>query len=196
VPDLWSIITGVVGIISLLISLADKFASWRKYLVPATCALGGFAIGRISFSLGPGITEIASDPADSAFLIIILVIIGVVATIASSLVKQGQWFLGYGLVVVTLGIGLVSQVVTFYSKPRAARVSSDDYLALAEVKVQTGDFTAALRFLENAKLAAASDALRKAIDEQIRVVAGRQLERVKRGITAEPANPAQEPATR
>ena len=177
-PDLWSIITGVVGIISLLISLADKFARWRKYLVPTTCALGGFAVGRLSFSLGAGITEIASDPAGSAFLIIILVIIAVVATTAASLVKRGQEYLGFALVLSVLSVGMLPQLVTFYSKPQE-RVSSDDHLALAEIRLKSGDFTGALRYLENAKRASSSDALRKAIDEQIKVVAGRQLERFK-----------------
>jgi hypothetical protein len=114
---------------------------------------GGICDWAISFSLGPGIAEIASDPADSAFFVIILVIISVVATIAWALVKQGQWMLAYALIVVTLGISLVSPVVNFYSKPRAARVSSDDYFALAEVKAQSGDFSAALRFLEYASKA-------------------------------------------
>jgi cation transport ATPase len=176
VPDLWSILTGVASLISLLISLADKFARWRKYLVPATWALGGFAVGRLSFSLGSGITEIASDPAGSAFLIIILVIIAVMVTIATSLLKKGEAYLAYALVLML--IVLVPQIITFYSKPQE-RASSYDYLELAEMKTKSGDFTGALRYLENAKRAAASDEHRKAIDEQIKVVAGRQLERIK-----------------
>jgi len=177
VPDLWSIITGVVGIISLFISLADKFASWRKYLLPATCALVGFAVGRLSFSLSPGITEIASDPAGSAFLVIILTVIVVAATIAAFLLKRGEAILGYAVIIVLLS-GLVPHAVTFYSKPQD-RASSGDYLELAQVKLQNGDFSGALRFLENAKRVATSNELRKAIDEQIKVVAGRQLERFK-----------------
>ena len=159
VPDLWSIITGVVGIISLLISLADKFASWRKYLLPATCALVGFAVGRLSFSLNPGSKEIVSDPTGSAFLVIILTVIVVAATIAAFLLKRGEAILGYGLIIV-LFTGLVPHAVTFYSKPQD-RASSGDYLELAQVKLQNGDFSGALRFLENAKRVATSNELRE-----------------------------------
>jgi hypothetical protein len=46
-PDLWSLVTGAASIVSLLISLADKFSTWRKYAIPLARALAGFTLGRL-----------------------------------------------------------------------------------------------------------------------------------------------------
>jgi hypothetical protein len=177
VPDLWSIITGIASIASLLIALGDRFASWRRYLLPVTYALGGFALGRFSFSVGPGVREIASDPTAAAVLVLVLALIAVVAAIAVFLLKKGEAILAYAIVIISLTT-ILPQVFSFYSKAYD-RASSDDYLAIAEVKARSADFTGALRLLEGARRVATSDALRKAIDEQIQFIAGRQLERVK-----------------
>jgi hypothetical protein len=172
VPDLLFIASAVASIVSLFLTLAERFTEWRKYLLPLSCALGGFALGRVSVTL-PNAREIAGDPV----LLIAIAVSGVIAAFAFLLLNRGEIVFAYMMVSISLVL-ILTKVISYYSETNNP-ASADDYLSLAEQKEHNGDLTGAVRLLESAKRLATSDELKNTIDEQIKAVAKRRVERLK-----------------
>ncbi len=172
-PDIWSIITGLASLLSLIISLGDRFSYLRKYLRPAAFALGGFAVGRLSQQIAKGVDQIFTDPYAAGFLLILLVIIGVLTFVAIFFLRHGQ--IGFAYVIFFMGITMVTiQIMPLYTKA-FREIPVDDYIKLSILKVQTHDYKDALKYLEAAKRGSSSNELREAIDRQIKMVSQKQL---------------------
>jgi hypothetical protein len=172
VPDIWSVITGLASLLSLFISLGDKFSNWRKYLIPAGFALGGFAVGRLSQQIARGIDQIIADPFAAGYLFILLVLIAVITFIAVFLIRHGQVMFAY--TVFFIGLTMVpNQIMPLYTKA-LREIPVDDYIKLSAWKVQANEYSDAIKYLEAAKKGAPSEEFRAVIDRQIKVVSQKQ----------------------
>jgi hypothetical protein len=164
-PDAWSLITGMASVLSLLVALPERYANWRRQLVPFSAALGGFAIGRLSFVVGSA-DQLLSDPAGARSLILMLSLIVTVALVAYALIRRGQTILGYGLVTFLI---LPVQLLTLYQRPTDV-VSVDDYILLATGKAQARQFDTSLKYFAAAKRSTENEGMRRSIDKQIELV--------------------------
>jgi hypothetical protein len=189
VPDIWSTVTGIASIASLLLALGDRFATWRRYLLPATAGLGGFALGRVSWSVESGVGQLGSGSNEAPVLLLLVATLLLIGGIAAALLRKGETWYAYILVAFALA-NIPGQVLSFYRERASADVTVEDHLAVAEIRAAAGDFSGARRHLEKAKAMAPSKELGAAIDRQLEVVARKQLERVDQ---LAPANPSLQP---
>lgn len=111
-PDTWSLITGVAGLFSLLLAVTEKFSDFKKYTVPLTFTLGGFAIGRLSFFVS---TSSSAESGNYVVLMIIIATLLILTVITYIFIKVGQDIFAY--MVFMIGImTLPSKLVDTYNK--------------------------------------------------------------------------------
>lgn len=161
-PDTWSLITGVAGLLSFLIAITDKFASFKKYTVPLTFALGGFAFGRLSF-LGPSSTSSANGNYGS--LIIIIVSLLILTAITYIFIKVGQDSFAYMVFIIGV-MTLPTKLVDTYNHS-FDKLSYNDYIQLSKVKLTNKNYDSAIKFLEIAKEKTERDVVKTEIDAKI-----------------------------
>src|SRR5438132_4367315 len=123
-PDMWSTVTGVASIISLLLALGDRFATWRQYLLPVTAGLGGFALGRVSASIESGLGHLGSGSTDAPVLLLLAATLLVIGGIAAALLRKGETWYAYLLVAFALA-SIPGQILTFYRERASNDVTVD-----------------------------------------------------------------------
>lgn len=165
IPDIWSLVTGLASIISLFLSMGDRFASWRKYTVPAAATLGGFAIGRISPSLSSGMDQLFGDPRAAGFILLLFLILATLTLVAYFLMRHGQVWYAY-LVFMMGMISVPTSIMPMYSKV-IDTIPPGDLIKLAQIKVTAGEYEQAIKYLESAKDTTKNDVLRKELTGQI-----------------------------
>lgn len=142
--DIWSFITGVIGILSFLLAAWDKFPKWKNYLQMGGGFILGFALGRISPVLSPASGSIFGAPqtATSFFVLFLIIAFGVVCFIF--MVKKDQTLLAYFmLLMIFFNIPTVLK-----SFPGSSKMSSSDLLILASTYEQKQNIDKALEYLE------------------------------------------------
>ena len=72
--DVWTILTGAASIISLFITLSDRFPAWQRHIKSTGLILGGFAIGRITAGSIPPTSESIQDPRLIGLVMILITI--------------------------------------------------------------------------------------------------------------------------
>ena len=165
IPDIWSLITGIASLISLFLSAGERFASWRKYSIPVATALGGFAIGRISPSLSSGMDHLLADPKAAGFILLILMIFAALTLVAYLMMRYGQITLAY----LVFAMGIISvpmSIIPMYSKISDV-VPPGDLVKLAQIKITTGEYEQAIKYMESAKDNTKNDVLKTELEKQI-----------------------------
>src|SRR5438477_10154890 len=117
-PDIWSAVTGIASIASLLFALGDRFKSWRQYLLPLTACLGGFALGRVSSSVESDLGQLGSGSNDAPVLLLLVATLLLIGGIAAALLRKGGTWYVYILVAFAL-TSIPGQILSFY-RERAA----------------------------------------------------------------------------
>ena len=162
IPDIWSIITGVAGVISLIISLRSKYKILKKYTIPIFYILIGFALGRFTITILPSIEQ----PLSKYSLIALLVFIILFVTLAIFYIamKYNQPGLAYMGLIMILLIGLPNLVNLNLNKEE---IPIGDYIVLAKYKEQMGDFGSAIEYLEKCKYKTKDKEMKKQIEDKI-----------------------------
>ena len=101
---IWSIITGIVSIVSFLIAINDRFKNWNKYLWNIGYAFVGMSLGLLLSSINKIAININAD--QSLNYLILFGIVIVLGVITYFLIKKGQDILAYVVFAIFLTIGL------------------------------------------------------------------------------------------
>jgi hypothetical protein len=147
--DLWTIITGLASIISLLIAIYDKFPEWNKYISSTGFLLAGFSIGRIFTGIFPQKSDLFVDPILIGFLAIIFILLIVAFGFFYILIRKNQINLAYPFVmffIILTGPMFIDRYLEYFSL-----VPKADYLLLADIKERNNDFATAIKYLEQYK---------------------------------------------
>lgn len=144
--DIWSLITGVAGILSFLLAAWDKFPTWRRYLMPIGVFLGGFAMGRLSPVIGESARAIGGAPQTAGSVTIIFVMAVVALIYLVFMLKKGQPGLAYIGVIFIFSMA-VPTVLKSYSDV-AFKTSPSEYLLLAAGYEQRQDYDNSIKYLE------------------------------------------------
>lgn len=146
IPDLWSLVTGLASIVSLLICLPEKYSNWRKYNVPIASGLAAWTLGRVSCEFSQSVHEIFQDPYLAVILIVVLVFIGTTIYVFSVLAKGNQIFYATLLISVFVSSG-ITPIFNIYSQINPA-IPTQDYLEFAIMKERKGDFVSAINYYQ------------------------------------------------
>lgn len=147
--DVWTILTGAASIISLFITLSDRFPAWQRHIKSTGLILGGFAIGRITAGSIPPTSESIQDPRLIGLVMILITIFAMLYLFVREMVKKNQDYLAYVMALMVLFIG-VPQVMDKYSDAFPL-ILKEDYLLLAGAKEANRDYAGAIRWLERYK---------------------------------------------
>ena len=157
IPDIWSLITGLASIVSLLLSLNERFAGWKRYSIPTGCVLAGFAIGRIS----PGMSS-----QDSGLLMIIFVLLAAAVVSMIYMLKHEQPGYAYMMPVVILTLVLPTTISSYYSAN--PRFTQTDLIDLVHAKEQKADFEGAITYFKLYVKLLKDDDVKKHADEKLK----------------------------
>ena len=100
----WSIITGIVSIISFLIAINDRFQEWKKYLWYIGFTFVGISIGLLLSSVEK--IAINIDTKQALYFLLFFGLVIVLGMIVYLLIKKGQDLLGYVVFLIFLTMGL------------------------------------------------------------------------------------------
>lgn len=168
-PDIWSLITGVVGLLSFLMTINEKFYSFRKYTIPAAWILTGFALGRISYIGTLSITNVnASFDGDFSLTVIIFTLLLFLSFVSFLFIRVGNDGMAY--MIFLLGIILLPNKIIDMRNAYSDELTYNDYLQLAEIKVKNKNYDSAIMFFENAKENSKNENLKAEIDKKIDLV--------------------------
>ena len=182
--DFWSLITGLASLISLFLALGEKFSNWRKYTLPLSCALGGFAIGRLSFTPLLGVEHVFNDGFSTGFMVIFFSIMLVVTVLAIILMRRNETNLAY--IFFFMGMALIApQIVQLYTETYNA-IPIGDCLLLATEKEKAGDFENAITYLERCGKKIENKGLKEQIDKRIPELQQKLAERVNKSQAISP----------
>jgi hypothetical protein len=161
-PDTWSLITGIAGLFSFLLAVTERFANFKKYTIPLTFTLGGFAIGRLSFW---GSTNSSTQGGNYAVLMIIIATLLILTAITYIFIKVGQDVFAY--MVFMIGImTLPSKLVATYNDS-INKLTYNDYIQLSIVKLTNKNYDSAIELLEIAKRKTDKDIVKTEIETKI-----------------------------
>ncbi len=166
IPDIWSILTGTAGLVSLFLSIGDRFSIWRKFTIPAAAGFGGFAAGRLSPVLLTGIDQIITNPRTIGFILIFLIILAAVLLITYSLLKRGETI--FAFLVFTMGmVSVPTAIIPMYSKTFET-VPAGDLAKLGQLKIEAKEYEDAIRYFGLAKENTKNEEFRKQLDVRIK----------------------------
>ena len=171
--DLWTIVTGIASIISLLIVMSDKLPKWRKYISSLGFSLAGFAIGRISVGTILGVEQTLKDSRLTGFLMILGVIFVMLYLFLREMVKRKQDFMAYMVVFMVLVI-VVPQIMDKYFDAFPG-IHKEDYLLLANTKEKNNDIAGAIKYLQLYKDLTPKKDVKDQIEKKILSLEGKQL---------------------
>ena len=138
-PDIWSLITGAVGLLSFLMTINEKFSSFRKYTIPAAWILTGFALGRLSYIGTLSITNVnASFDGGFSVTVIVFLILLFLSSVSYLFMRVGQDMLAY--FVFSMGIILLPSKVIDIHDSYKDKLTYNDYFQLAEIKLKNKNY--------------------------------------------------------
>lgn len=175
--DLWSLITGVASIASIMLAMWDKFPILKKYLLPLGYVLLGFTLGRVSFIGGSVTNAIISDSQVSGSLIIIISLIMLCLFCFHFLMKKGNEMMGYMIVVIVLSM-IAPSLLTSFSKV-SEKMSPKDYLSLASTYEKSSDYEGAIKYLDKYSEAISDKQLQEQVKNKISMLRQKQLNDLK-----------------
>lgn len=171
---IWSLITGIVSIISFLIALNDRCKNWKQYLWYCGFCFIGISIGILLTSI-----EKVSISFNSDQILVVLLFLGlivVVGFITSILIKKGQDILGYFVFLIFL-VSVTPKFTEIYQQKTENIIEIQDLLVLAKHYEQKKLYDKSIRILElyKKKIPSSDSILRITIDKQIQNLKSEQL---------------------
>lgn len=163
-PDVWSLLTGLASIISLVLALNESFANWRKYSLPVTTAFLGFTVGRLS-------PAVSSEGA--GFFLVLLILLSAVIGITFWMLKHEQPYMAYFLAYISLMIA-VPHFLDIYVEAHP-KIPSGDLIQLAQLKETTGDFENSIRYFELYRDSPSGKKMASEIDKKIEDIRAKVL---------------------
>lgn len=173
IPDIWSFVTGTAGLISLFLSLGDKFSNWRKYTIPAAAGLSGFAAGRLSPALLTGVDQLLTDSRAVGFILIFFTILFAIILVSYALMKRGEIWLAYLVFIMGL-LSVPTSIIPMYTRA-IETVPAGDYVKLAQLKIEVKEYDDAVHYLELAKENTNNEELRKRLEEEIKATLKKEV---------------------
>ncbi len=146
IPDFWSLVTGVASIVSLLLSIPEKYSNWRRYTVPIASGLAGWTFHSLSSEFSQSVHEAFQDPYLAVILIVILAFLGIAAYGFSVLARVGYPFY-VSLMISALVTSGITPIFNIYSQINLA-IPTQDYLEFAMMKEHKGDLTSAINYYQ------------------------------------------------
>ena len=164
-PDIWAIITGIAGILSLFLVINEKYKNWKKFTIPLCAGLVGFAIGRLSIIISSATVNFPSNHLTIIIVVIVLLLVALtVFYIGMRYEQPGLAYLGMIFIIIIA----LPKVFNFYSDEKKL-ISPGDYLVLAEYKETIGDYYGSIqcieKFVEINKDKVVNEEFKKKIDE-------------------------------
>lgn len=174
-PDIWAIITGIAGILSLFLVINEKYSSWKKFTIPVCTGLVGFAIGRLSIIISSHSGSFTSR--HIAIVAIVFLLLLVALAIFYIGLKHGQPWLAYMGMIILVLIAL-PKVFDFYSDTKP--IPAGDYLVLAKYKESVGDYDGSIRCIEkfieiNADKTVNEELKKKIVELRVKQVSDKNL---------------------
>jgi len=166
--DIVTIVSGAASIISLFLMIGDRFAAWKKYILPLSYGLGGFAAGRISAALTSGSTSTAIEGYPSAVLTLFVVILLIISVAAFMLLKRNEPIWAYLILMIGLS-SAAPQVMRSFSES-TSHVPIGDLLVLATEKERVSDLSGAINYLDKASKVTSDASLREQIDSRLKAL--------------------------
>lgn len=162
--DLFSVISGAAGIVSLFLSIWDRFATWRKFLQPLAWGFGGFAAGRFSVTtLAPSVTGSSTFQWSTATFLFLAVFVAICVG-AFLLLRRNDVIWAY--MVFSMGLGVIGPVFLKSYSDISREIPAGDLVLLSKEKERVGDFSAAILYLDQAYNATSDGALRAHLNAQ------------------------------
>jgi hypothetical protein len=164
-PDIWAIITGIAGILSLFLVVNEKYTNWKKFTIPLCTGLVGFAIGRLSIIISSATDNFTSNHLSLIIVVFVLLLVSLaVFYIGMRYEQPGLAYMG----MLFLIIMAMPKVFDFYSEGKRS-IPPGDYLVLAEHKETIGDYDGSIQcietFMKINKDKVVNEKLKKKIDE-------------------------------
>jgi hypothetical protein len=146
--DYLTFVSGAASLASLLLTLWDRFASWRKFLLPVAWGLAGFAAGRLS--LPAATTPSPSSPASfpSTETLLFLALLAVICFGAFALLRRNEPIWAYMLF--SLGLGSAGPAFLKSYGDVTRQIPAADFVLLSADKEKVGDFSGAILYLDRA----------------------------------------------
>lgn len=146
IPDLWSLVTGVASIVSLLLSIPEKYSNWRRYTVPIAYLLAGWTFHSLSSEFSQSVHKAFQDPYLIVILIVVLAFLGIAVYVFSVFIRAGYTFYAYAIILLMVSSG-IPPIFDIYSQINPA-IPTQDYLEFAMLKEQKGDLTSAINYYQ------------------------------------------------
>ena len=146
--DILSIVSGIASILSLLLTIGKRFAAWRKYILPLSYGLGGFAAGRISASFAASSASTAMESYPSGVLILFILVLAIISAATFALLKRNDTMTAYLVLFMGLSSAVPSVMKSFSES--SSHVPTSDLLLLAADKERVGDLSGAITYLQKA----------------------------------------------
>lgn len=175
--DLWSLITGIAGIGSLLLALWDKFPNFKKFLLPIGCILIGFTFGRVSFLGEKVVLQILSDSQTSGSLIVMLLLFLFAFSCFHYFMRKNET--GYAYISIMMILSLIAPSLLLTFSKVSDKINPSDYLKLSSIYEEKREFDTAIKYLEKYSDSAKDLKLKEEIKNKILGLQKSQLESFK-----------------
>jgi hypothetical protein len=162
--DILAVVSGVAGIASFAVTLVERFSQWRRYLVPVSAFLLGYALSAASMLLFPSMAMGVSHEHSWPVIIIILALVAALVMMSLHFFKQGYAPFAW----MTLYFGMlffIPKLVETYTLS-SSEVPFADLLLLANAKEQAGDIAGAIRYSDLAEKAAPDTGMKAEIHKK------------------------------
>jgi hypothetical protein len=146
--DIFSIVAGVASILSLVLMLQDRFAVWRKYVLPISYALCGFAAGRISAIFSEPSTSKLVENSSPAILILSIAVLTIITLVTFAFLKRNETWIAW--MVLYLGLSFAAPQVMKSFSETSSHLPPGDLILLATEKERVSDLSGAITYLEKA----------------------------------------------
>lgn len=171
--DIWSLVTGLASIASFMFSIPAQFSNWRKYTIPISYTSLSFVIGRISLVFSQATNQLFNDPYLLFILIVLLLIVVVGGYFFIQMIHVDVRY-SY-TILVFLMVFFIPQTVRLYPEI-APIIPAGDYLKLAQIKEQSGEFSIAIRYFQVYQNKVDNDEIKSQIDQEICELQYKQLD--------------------
>ena len=173
IVDIWTTLASIASIASLFLVLTDKYPDKVKYFKPATWVLAGFAFGRVSFALTPGINRVLIGTHTSVFILILLSFLALTLIAFIFMMKHEQPGFAY-VILILIPFFVLPRILDTYSKSNPI-VQTGDFVQLAKVKETNGDYDSAIRYLKIFAERINDDTSKEQVREKIKLLRQRQI---------------------
>lgn len=160
--DLLTLVSGVASVVSLLLTLWERFSSWRRFIAPVAWGLAGFTAGRMSIGTEHALAPSTTPGFPSTETLLFLSLLGVICFGAFALLRRNEPIWAYML----FSLGLSSAGPAFLKSyaDLSRRIPTEDLVVLSNEKERVGDLSGAIIYTDRALKATDDGALRSKLE--------------------------------